>query len=269
MKKSLFWQEIRDYLKAGKKTKGSQSEWIQKIAEYIQEHQEEMKESVLLVFVEEEVEKNELYKTIEKFGVVQAFEEEKPAQIVTRLKQICQAYGVKADQPTLLYLVEMCGTNMQDLINEIRKLIEYAGKGGTITKEAIDLLCVRKMDAVIFQLTDYLGKKKFGNAFGVLKDLKYQKEPTQKILITLYNHFKKLYITKKAIELGKQDLVSVLNLKPNQEFLVSKYKMQASRFQTSNLRNLLEDLANLDYQSKQGTVDIDIGLEVTLCHYCS
>ena len=220
-------------------------------------------------FVEEEIDKNELYKTMDKIRTIQSFAEEKPAQIVARLKSICQAYEVKADQPTLAYLVEMCGTNMQELINEIRKLIEYAGKGGTIDKKAVDLLCTRKPDSVIFNLTDYLGKKEIANAFRVLQDLKYQKEPTQLILIMLYNHFKKLYYTKKAVEEGRQDLVTLLNLKPNQDFLVSKYRTQAGRFQTEDLRGLLESLADLDYQSKQGTIDIDIGLEAILCQYCA
>lgn len=33
------------------------------------------------------------------------------------------------------YFIECTGTNMEDIINEIRKLIEYAGKGGTIKKK--------------------------------------------------------------------------------------------------------------------------------------
>ena len=30
---------------------------------------------------------------------------------------------------------------MQDLINEIRKLIEYKGENNTITKQDVDLMC--------------------------------------------------------------------------------------------------------------------------------
>lgn len=89
---------------------------------------------------------------------------------------------------------------MQDLINEIRKQIEYAGENGTITKESIDLLAVKQMESVIFDLTDSLGKKNIKEAMIVLNNLLYAKEPIQKILITLYNHFKKLYITKLAIK---------------------------------------------------------------------
>lgn len=88
---------------------------------------------------------------------------------------------------------------MQALMNEIRKQIEYAGTNGTITKESIDLLTIKQMESVIFDLTDSLGKKNTKEAMTVLENLLYAKEPLQKILITLYNHFKKLYFTKLAI----------------------------------------------------------------------
>lgn len=89
---------------------------------------------------------------------------------------------------------------MQDLINEIRKQIEYVGAGGIITIQSINLLTVKQMESVIFDLTDTLGKKDIKQAILVLKNLLYAKEPIQKILITLYNHFKKLYLTKLAIK---------------------------------------------------------------------
>ena len=42
-----------------------------------------------------------------------------------RLLVICNAYKVKEDPGVLRYLIETSGTSMQELINEIRKLIEY------------------------------------------------------------------------------------------------------------------------------------------------
>ena len=57
---------------------------------------------------------------------------------------------------------------MQDLINEVRKLIEYKGVGGTITKEDIDKLCIKQIQAVIFDLTDNLGKKETRKGFRCL-----------------------------------------------------------------------------------------------------
>ena len=124
-------------------------------------------------------------------------------QIEKRIKAICNGYKVQIDDSTLRYFIECCGTSMQDLINEIRKLIEYAGEGGKIQKEDIDRLAIKKLESVIFDLTDTLGKKDITKALQVLKNLIYAKEPLQKILITLYNHFKKLYLTKLAIKQGR------------------------------------------------------------------
>ena len=109
---------------------------------------------------------------------------------------------------------------MQDVINEIRKLIEFAGSNGTITKEDVDKLSTKQMEAVIFDLTDRLGNKQVEKALEILDTLIYNKEPHQKILITLYNHFKKLYLLKLyENESSNLDVVEVLGLKPNQTFL--------------------------------------------------
>lgn len=99
-----------------------------KIAEYIDSNIEEIQDSVVIVFVENEIEKNELYKAIEKNGVVCEFAKLKPNDIIKRLKAICNAYKVNVDEFTLRYFIEVCGTNMQELINEIRKQIEYVGE---------------------------------------------------------------------------------------------------------------------------------------------
>ena len=157
---------------------------------------------------------------------------------------------------------------MQDLINEIRKLIEYAGENGKIKKEDIDKLTIKKLESVIFDLTDSLGKKDTKTALTVLQNLIYEKEPIQKILITLYNHFKKIYLTKIAMKENK-NVAQSLKLKPNQTFLVKKYQMQAKYFKENELKIILQSLRDLDYKYKIGEIDLQVGLESILCTYCS
>ncbi len=84
----------------------------------------------------------------------------------------------------------------------------------------------------------------------------------------MYNHFKKLYIIKIA-EQNHQDVAIAMNLKPNQMFLVTKYKTQARYFEEQELRKLLDELINLDANYKIGLIDLEIGLESILCKYCS
>ena len=257
-------------LKKEGKRKNAEMEKIRgRLVDYINENMQIINDSVILVIVEEDADtKQELYKLIDKIGAVCNFEEQKPFQIENRLKIICNQYKVQVDSNTLKYLIECCGTNMQDLINEIRKLIEYAGTGGKIEKQDVDKLAIKKLESIIFDLTDNLGKKETQKALEVLKNLIYNKEPLQKILITLYNHFKKLYITKIAQKYNKE-ITTSLNLKPNQTFLVNKYKTQSKYFTLAELKNILQEFRDLDYNSKNGLIDLQVGLETILCRYCS
>ena len=268
-KKLLIVRNSGILKKEGKRKNVELSNLREKISRYIKENIDIINDSVVLVIIEEDIDnKQELYKIFDKFGVVCNFEYQKPIQIQKRLKAICNAYHVDIDDSSLKHFIEVCGTNMQELINEIRKLIEYAGNGGKIEKIDIDKLCIKKLETIIFDLTDNLGKKETQRALQVLKNLIANKEPIQKILITLYNHFKKLYITKLAVKENK-DLISSLNLKPNQTFLVNKYKTQANYFSDKELSKILQGLRDLDYNSKNGLIDLQVGLEAILCTYCS
>ena len=253
--------------KEGKKKNQKLSELKTKVNEYISENIEQIKETTVLIFIEDDIEKQSLYKTIDKNGVVCNFEALKPAQTMKRIKAICNAYKVNIEDSTLRYFIEECGTNMQDLINEVRKLIEYAGENGTITKEAVDLLCIKQINSIIFDLTDNLGKKNVKEAIRVLHNLIYTKEPIQRILITLYNHFKKLYMVKLS-EKYNRNITESLNLKPNQIFLTSKYKIQSNFFKEEELKKILDEIIDLDYNYKSGKIDLNIGLEAILCRYC-
>lgn len=236
-----------------------------KIAEYLKDNN---LDDVELVFLEKDAEKNALFNIIQKVGEVKEFKEQKLPQLIANVKSLAKAYNVTIAENVAQYFIESVGTNMSDVINEIRKLIEYAGAGGTIKKEDIDNLSIKKSESIIFDLTDNLGKKKIKESLEVLNNLIYAKEPIQRILIMLYNHFKKLYIIKLAIDENK-NVAQSLKLKPNQAFLVNKYTMQAKYFERQELRKLLEEIIKIDAGSKNGSIDINVGLESVLCKYCS
>ena len=239
----------------------------EKFKKYVSENMDIINEAVVIVFIEETVHKMDLYKTVEKNAVIIETKELKPIEIKNRLKRICAMYKVQISDQNLNYLIETAGTSMQDLINEIRKLIEYAGENGEIQKEDIDKLTIKEIQAIIFDLTDYLGTKNTEKALEVLNNLIYNKEPLQKIIITLYNHFRKIYLTKLALK-ERRDLVEVLSLKPNQVFLTTKYRKQAEYFKEKEILQILKELIDLDYKSKSGQIDLDIGLKTVLCKNC-
>lgn len=266
-KKLIVVKDEGLFKKDGKKKSSSNNALSEKVADYIKENYDNIKHDTVIVFIESEVDKNKLFKTIEECGKVVNYEPLKLPELIKRIKSICSAYKVEIADYDAQYIVECCGTNLRDIINEIRKLIEFAGENGKIIKKDIDLLTTKQIDSVIFDLTDSLGKKDIKKAMDVFYNLIYQKEPVQKILITLYNHFKKLYLVKMGLKYN-ENISEILKLKPNQTFLVSKYRTQSGYFNENELRKILEEFCNLDYNYKIGLIDLNIGMESILCRYC-
>ena len=261
---------VRDILlkKEGKKKNEEIKKVQEQLLDFLENNKEEFNLSNVLVIIEQNCDdKTKLFKYIDKEYVTYKANYQRPADIEKKIISICSAYKVKIDNQTARYFVECCGVNMQELINEIRKLIEYIGEEGTIKKEDIDILTTKKFESIIFDLTDELGKKDIKKALKTLDNLLFAKEPIQKILITLYNHFKKIYITKLCINTNK-DITISLKLKPNQTFLINKYKIQARCFEENDLKNILIELINLDSNYKIGLIDIDVGMRSILCRYC-
>ena len=268
-KKLILVKNTQMFKREVKKKGASFAVLRDKIIEYLKENAQSLAQDVVLVWVEESVDKGKMLTTMEdiKANICQ-FDAVKPAALFARLKAVCKAYHVTVDDATLTYFIETVGTNLQDVMNEIRKQIEYVGENGQITKSTVEELATKQMDSVIFDLTDSLGKKDMKQARIVLANLIAAKEPLQKILITLYNHFKKLYIVKLATSQNR-NVGECLNLKPNQTFLLGKYRTQSGYFTLAELKQILQELIWLDSNYKIGKIDLEIGLEATLCRYCS
>ena len=269
-KKLIVAKNTKLFLRKKKKNSGENADVTESSNKYTDVLVNYLKENdidnVDLIFVEDECEKNSLFNLISKIGQVKEFKEQSISELISQLKKISSMYKVNIDNYTASYFIECVGTNMQDIINEIRKLIEYAGENGSIKKEDIDALVNKKTTSVIFDLTDNLGQRNIKKSIEILHNLQYNKEPTQVIIVMLYRHFKKLYL----VHLSKgQNLIQNLKLTPNQEFLVNKYKRQASYFKEQELEQIIFELIKLDENSKNGNIDLDIGLEAILCNYCS
>lgn len=269
-KKLIVAKNTKLFLRKKKKNSGENADVTESSNKYTDVLVNYLKENdidnVDLIFVEDECEKNSLFNLISKIGQVKEFKEQSISELISQVKKISSMYKVNIDNYTASYFIECVGTNMQDIINEIRKLIEYAGENGSIKKEDVDALVNKKTTSIIFDLTDNLGQRNIKNAIEILHNLQYNKEPTQVIIVMLYRHFKKLYF----VHLSKgQNLIQNLKLTPNQEFLVNKYKRQASYFKEQELEQILFELIKLDENSKNGNMDLDIGLEAILCNYCS
>lgn len=121
-KKLIIVKNSGLFKKDGRKKQGTPIQ--EKIANYLNETH--LENDVVVVFIEDSIDKNSVFEAISKKGVVVEFTELSESALIQKIKQITTMYKVNISEQTIKYLIETSGTNMQYLINEIRKLIEFA-----------------------------------------------------------------------------------------------------------------------------------------------
>jgi DNA polymerase III delta subunit len=209
-----------------------------------------------IVFVEEGTSKGKMHNFFNKNGIVVTFDKEKPAGTQNWLVKYCKDQGFMISNSDASYLLSVCGTDKQNIHNELTKLFNYS-ENNVIKKEDIEKLCIKTTEAIIFDLTDGIGQKNRKYALQKLDDLIGQKEPIQKILVMITRHFKNLLLTKECINTGKS-VEKSLNLK---SYPAMKYSSQCKNFSIQELCQIFEKLAKLDVESKTYGADIKIGIQ--------
>ena len=106
-------------------------------------------------------------------------------------------------------------------------------------------------------MTDSYGKKDIKATLKNLEDLLENKEPLQKILIMITKHFKSLLLAKIALEQGT-NVATELEISP---YPAKKYAEQSKNFSKEELIRIFQELAQLDIDSKVGTIDLKIGMQ--------
>lgn len=213
-------------------------------------------ETITLAFIEEGTSKGKLNKLVSKHGKLVLFDKKKPQELVSWAQNFAKENGSELDKLEATYLIDLCGSNKQVLVNELVKLVDYIDDK-KIKKADIDKMCIKTSEVIIFDLTDSFGKKDVKNTLKNLEDLLENKEPLQKILIMITKHFKSLLLTKIALEQGKS-VATELGVAP---YPAKKYSDQSKNFSREELIRIFKELAQLDVDSKVGKIDLKIGMQ--------
>ena len=239
-------------------TQSSKKDWLTKEVE----EQIRMKlDFIWLVFYEENGTNTKLYKLINECGRCVSFEKSKPYEITKWIIENAKKYNVIIDKNNAEYLLEICGTDKVFLDNEINKLANSISEEEKITKELIEKMCVKTSEIIIFDLIDCIGSKNSKIALKYLDELIENKEPIQKIMIMVFKHFKMLLLAKEALR-ERKDVAKELNVKP---YPAKKYSEQSRNFTEQELIKIIKQLAILDVDSKNGKMDLKIGLQKIIC----
>jgi len=219
---------------------------------------------VTIVIIESNVDKRTSeYKKMQKLAVCIEFATLNDKDAAAFVKRTLLAYKINVTDNVATYMVEVCTADKQLLINEFRKIVAYLKPGETLTEEIIDKICVRTLDAKIFDVIDNIVAKKKDSAFKDLDDLIAQKTYIGVVASMLFKQLKQLYQIKLLEQEIKKtgvnrNIAGELGINP---FVLSKLNKIKDMYTIEKLQELLLEFAEYDLNSKQGMDDVELGLK--------
>lgn len=143
-----------------------------------------------------------LWDTVNTYGTIVDFPRQEHKDLIAWITRHFAARGKKIPTDLCGYLIDITDGTMTSLAGEIGKICAYSG-ADVIRKSDIDAVTEPVLDAVIYQMTDHLGRGQYGAALQSLqKLLKMQEEPLG-LLGAIGSHFRRINAAKTLIDSGK------------------------------------------------------------------
>ena len=201
--------------------------------------------------------RKELYKIINKVGEVAEFKKASANELSSWVKKHFAKYNIKISDKDAYKLIYDCDNDMYYLHNEIMKLSSIV-EDGVISSEEINKYSSGIIKDKIFDMLDALSTGDINKTLNIYKDLIALREPAMKILSLLYRHYNILIQLKGIENKSKGEIASNVKIPP---FTVDKYLSISRKYSHSQLKNILNDLLEIDEKIKMGRIVDSIALD--------
>lgn len=221
-------------------------------------------DTLVLLFIEDEVDKRgKLYKAVVAAGSAIEMGRQSESALIDWTVRKLAGEGRNITRADLELLLERTGNDMDNINNEISKLVAYTYGRNVITKDDIEALCTDRITGKIFEMVDAVSEKKQKRALALYSDLLQLKEHPLRILFMLARQFGKLLQVKELLEknASKAQIAREAGIQP---FVAGKYMAQAGRFAKGAILEALEECAVTEASIKTGVINEKLGVELLL-----
>lgn len=179
-------------------------------------------------------------------------------------KQFFAKNEVEIDNDAIDELVTRCAGDLTRFVNEANKLCLYKNK---ITLTDVVLMISKPLENNAFLISDALLKGDTSLALSIYRDLnKVSTKQTEGLIPMLANQFRFFSEIKYLASQGLEYREIANELKAN-EYRVKISLQNTKRLSLRQLGRILDELYNLDYQTKSGQIDRFYGLELFLINF--
>lgn len=159
----------------------------------------------------------------EKVGVSVKFDFLPEYKVAEKAVREISKAGCTISSENAQYLAKQCERSLTVLRNEIKKLCSYR-QTGEITREDIDFITPKPVNASVYSLAEALFAGRTANAYEIINDLILQQYEPHAIFAALTGHFVDLYHAKLG-QLAKKnysETAAAFRYPPNRSFILQK-----------------------------------------------
>lgn len=234
----------------------------------INEYFEDINDSCVLVFWYDAIEldvksakfKN-LSKAFSKAGACVELNKRSESDLVKLLTSGAKKRGSSLANNNARYLISVSGNDMKTLLNELDKL-SYFCKGKEITKEVIDNMATKCLNARIYDLSKFIVAGNSDSAYNVLDTLFELKEEPIILLATIGGVYVDMYRVKcaKSAKLSYSSVGEHFNYK-GRDFALKNAGRDCAELSEAQLRKSLDAISEVDLKLKSTAIDKKLLLE--------
>ena len=205
--------------------------------------------------------RKKIYKKIKEIGKVIEIQKKDTNYIKEYINNILNKENYTIDD--IGFFISKVGTNIENIKNELNKLLVYKMEEKKITNEDIEKLIIPSLEDEIFSLTDAVIKSNTKKTLELLEQFLNKNYDEMQIIILLASQFRFMYQVKRLVNknMNTDAIIKELSANPYRVKITIK---NCYYYNETMLLSYLKKLADLDKNIKLGKIDKKIGLQLFL-----
>ncbi len=207
---------------------------------------------------------NKAIKLFEKYGYNTKLDKKTTPELVKMLESGAKKRESTFDKGVAAYLISCVGNDLNTLLNELDKVCAFAS-GRDIKKSDIDAVCIKSLDAKVFDMIKDLTAGRFDSAFKKLSLLFEQREDEFQILGALIAQYSDIYRAKAAVKSGNRaEMIAKFYDYSGKEFRLTNAARNGSSLSFEAIGECIDILSWADSTLKSSALDKRLVLEQTV-----